>query len=106
MAKKKAVKRVSKLASALDQLKTLRAGVESYFSRLRYRQPDPFQITLQAKTQDGKDGIFNVPSLIAAVLTGQGLGKEVRLVAEPNEKGGTLRVQFYKPVSKNGLDLL
>ncbi len=102
MAKKKVV-RVSKLASALEQLKALRVAIETYVSRLRYRQADLFQITLQAKTQDGKEGMFNVASLLASVLTAQGLGKEVRLVAEANPQGGTLYVRFYSPVSTDSL---
>lgn len=107
MAKKKeTIKKLTKLELAEGQLSELRASVRKYVAENKYRTARGFQIELQAKTQDGKDGLFNVPSLIASVLTAQGLGQEVRLVAEGNAKGGTLYVRFYDKVPTTGLEYL
>ena len=93
-----------------QQLETLKATVSEYFKQLRYREPEQHQIALQATVAqpDGtkRDGVFNVASLIAAVLTAQGLGNEVRLEAEQTSQGGTLYVRFYKPVRVAGQELL
>ena len=96
-----------KKATVKEQLAALKTRVSEYFSARRWRTHDNFQITLPAKAEDGKtDKLFNVPSLMAAVLTAQGLGKEVRLVAEPATDGGRLYVRFYSPVPTAGLDNL
>ena len=87
-----------------DRLLSLQVAISNYFRALLYQRPDGFQITLHAKTQDGKDGVFNVSSLLSSVLTAQGLGKQVRLEAETDSKGGTLYIRFYSPVPKTGLE--
>ena len=114
--KSKAVKIVQakpqkpKKPTVKQKLETLKATVYEYFKQLRYRQPEQHQIALQATVAqpDGtkRDGVFNVASLIAAVLTAQGLGNEVRLEAEQTSQGGTLYVRFYKPVRVAGQELL
>ena len=106
MAKKaKKVVRISKLARVTEELEQLRDQVRQYFIAVRAQYPESFSITLPAKTDD-KDTMIRVSSLMSSVLTGAGLGMEVRLVAEPTPTGGTLYVRFYKPVPKNGLDQL
>jgi hypothetical protein len=87
-----------------EKLTDLQMRVQEYFNAVRWRKPDSFQIEMHSQTQDGKPGTFNVASLIASVLTAQGLGKEVRLEAIADAKGGTLYVRMYSPVPKNGLD--
>jgi hypothetical protein len=93
-----------------EQLATLAATIREYFKQVRYRKPEDHQIKLQAVVVQGdgtkRDGVFNVASLIAAVLTAQGLGKEVRLEAEQTPQGGTLYVRFYSPVRVDGIDML
>lgn len=93
-----------------QKYETLRTTIREYFNQVRYRRPEDHQIKLQAVVVNGdgtkRDGIFNVASLIAAVLTAQGLGKEVRLEAEQTPQGGTLYVRFYSPVHVDGVDML
>jgi len=110
--KKKAVKKATKttkLALTQTTLAELREKIAEYFSAVRYRTADSFQITLQATVTNAEgvkqDGKFNVPSLLASVLTAQGLGKEVKLEAVPNAQGGMLYVRFYSPVPTNGLPI-
>ena len=106
MAKKaKKVVRISKLARVTAELEQLKKQVAEYFGKVRWQRPEAFSITLPAKTDD-KDTMIRVSSLMSSVLTGAGLGMEVRLVAEPAPTGGALYVRFYKPVPKNGLDTL
>jgi hypothetical protein len=81
-----------------ERLETIRAKVDVYLTALNYRRADNFTITLKPLV-DGKEGTFKISSLLSAVLTAQGLGKEVRLEAEPAADGGTLYVRFYNPVS-------
>jgi hypothetical protein len=114
MAKKKVVvvkkTRISKLAVVTEQLATLRATIQEYFRKLRFRSAEPHQYAMNATVVgiDGvkRDGQFNVASLIATVMTARGLGKEVRLEAEQNAQGGTLYVRFYSPVNVDGVDML
>ena len=107
-AKKKTVAkkiRVSKLASVTQQLTELQTAIRQYFTDLSYQQPSSFEISLPAKTDD-KDTMIRISSLMSSVMTGAGLGKEVRLIAEPAPTGGRLVVRFFSPVPKNGLDLI
>lgn len=95
-----------KKPTVTEQLQELQGRVSNYINTIQYRQnyrSDRFQISLPAKNKDGKDMLFNVPSLLASVLTAQNLGKEVRLEAAGAEDGGTLYVRFYDPVSTTGL---
>lgn len=91
--------RVSQLEIVTTAYSELRAAVQTYFNALKYRRPEAFSITLSAKTDD-KDTMIRVSSLMSSVLTGAGLGKEVRLVAMPAADGGSLSVQFFTPVAK------
>jgi hypothetical protein len=104
MAKKKVVvvkkTRISKLAVMAAELAEIKVAVNNYFASVRYQQPEDFKFDLAAKTTDGKDAAFNVPSLLASVLTAQGLGKEARLIAAPDPKGGMLQIRFYTPVAR------
>lgn len=100
---KKAVtpKRTSKLETVTKQLETLRTTMAEYFQRVKYRQPE-YSIKLPAKiaveNNVPKDHAANVPSLIAAVITAQGLGKEVRVKAVQDPTGGALVLEFYSPI--------
>ena len=102
-AKKLAVPPKPKKATVSQQLSDLKQRVSDYFYALLFQRPDNFQITYSSVI-DGKEGIAKVSSLLTAVLTAQGLGKEVRLEAIPGDKTGTLFVRMYTPVPKNGLD--
>jgi ABC-type proline/glycine betaine transport system permease subunit len=46
--------------------------------------------------------MVNVPSLIASVITAQGLGKEVRVSAVQDPTGGALVFNFYSPINIDG----
>jgi hypothetical protein len=92
--------RISKLAVMAAELAEIKAAVNSYFARVRYQQPEDFKFDLAVKTADGKDGVFKTASLLASVLTAQGLGKEARLIAAPNPEGGMLQIRFYTPVAR------
>ena len=74
-------------------------------NRLRYRQPE-YSIKLPAKVavenNVPKDHAVNVPSLIASVITAQGLGKEIRVKAVQDPTGGALVLEFYSPVNIDG----
>ena len=93
-----------------EQLGTLKATIREYFSHLRFRTPE-YSIKLPA-TVPGEGGVqkvhmANVPSLIASVITAQGLGKEVRVKAVQDPTGGALVLEFYSPVNIDGkADLL
>lgn len=81
---------------------TLRATIREYFSQLRYRQPE-YSIKLAASVA-GEGGaqkvhMVNVPSLIASVVTAQGLGKEIKIKAVQDPTGGALIIEFYAPVT-------
>jgi hypothetical protein len=95
-----------KKATVKEQLATLKATIRDYFDRLRYRQPE-YTIKLPAKIT-GENGVqkehaANVPSLIASVITAQGLGKEVRLKAVQDPTGGALVIEFFSPLTlRNG----
>lgn len=89
--------------TAKQKLISLQAEIDNFLSNLRHRNRDNFQIAMKVKDKDGKDCAFNVPSLLASVLTAQNFGKEVRLEAAPAPDGGTLYVRFYDPVSTAGL---
>lgn len=93
-----------------EQLETLKATIREYFSHLRYRTPE-YSIKLPA-TVPGEGGVqkthmANVPSLIASVITAQGLGKEIRVRAVQDSTGGALEFVFYSPVNIDGkVDLM
>lgn len=91
--------RTSKLATTTAKFAELANAVLVYFRARQNQKPEAFQITLAAKTGD-KDTMIRVGSLMSAVLTASGLGKEARLIAEPAPDGGTLYVRFYTPVPK------
>jgi len=87
--------------TTLSQLKAVQANyaelvvrVQNYIRVVRNQVPDNFRMDMSVKTAEGKDGFINVASLLASVLTANGLGKQVRLVANPDPKGGTLCVRF------------
>lgn len=102
-AKKLAVPPKPKKLTVSEQLAALKTRVCNYFVAVRSQRPDHFGLVLQSVV-DGKEGTFKVSSLLASVITAQGLGKEVRLEAVPGDKSGTLYVRMYTPVPKNGLD--
>jgi hypothetical protein len=81
-----------------ERLEAIHARIDVYLTAVNYRQRDDFSITMKPLV-DGKEGMFKVSSLLASVLTAQGLGKEIRLEAQPGADGGTLYVRFYNPVS-------
>ena len=93
-----------------EQLGTLKATIREYFSHLRYRTPE-YSIKLPA-TVPGEGGVqkvhmANVPSLIASVITAQGLNKEIRVRAVQDSTGGALEFLFFTPVNIDGkADLL
>ena len=90
-----------------EQLATLKATISAYFERIKYRQPE-YSIKLPAKVavenNVPKDHAVNVPSLIASVVTAQGLGKEIRVKAVQDPTGGALIIEFYTPIQieRNG----
>ena len=88
-----------------EQLETLKATIREYFQHLRYRQPE-YTIRLTAKVavenSVPKDHAVNVPSLIASIVTAQGLGKEIRVKAVQDPTGGALVLEFYSPVNIDG----
>ena len=92
--------RTSKLAAVTATFNELKSAVREYFMARANQRPDDFKFDLATTTAEGKEHLFKVSSLLAAVLTAQGLGKEVRLIAFPNEKGGSLSVRFFSPVPK------
>lgn len=101
---------VPKKPAVKEQLETLKTAIREYFSHLRYRSPE-YTIKLPAKiaveNNVPKDHAVNVPSLIASIVTAQGLGKEVRVKAIQDPTGGTLVLEFYSPVNIDGkADLL
>lgn len=102
---------VPKKPTIKEQLETLKATIREYFNQLRYRQPE-YTIKLPAKivveNNVPKDHAVNVPSLIASVVTAQGLGKEIRVKAVQDPTGGALIIEFYTPVQveRNGPLLL
>jgi hypothetical protein len=109
MAKKagitQSVKTLNKKPTVSEQLATLKATISEYFSHLKYRSPE-YSIKLAASIA-GENGaqkvhMANVPSLIAAVITAQGLGKEVRVRAVQDPTGGALEFLFYSPVNIDG----
>jgi hypothetical protein len=91
----------TKKPTVKQQLATLKATIREYFDRIRYRQPE-YTIKLPAKiaveNNVPKDHAVNVPSLIASVVTAQGLGKEIRVKAVQDPTGGALIIEFYTPV--------
>ena len=95
----------AKKPTVTEQLITLKTAVREYFNRLRYRQPE-YSIKLPAKVavenNVPKDHAVNVPSLIASVITAQGLGKEIRVKAVQDPTGGALVLEFYSPVNIDG----
>jgi len=97
-------------ATIIEKYETLKATVREYFSHLRYRTPE-YSIKLPA-TVPGEGGVqkthmANVPSLIASVITAQGLNKEIRVRAVQDSTGGALEFVFYTPVNIDGkADLL
>lgn len=96
---------VTKKPTVKEQLETLKATIREYFSHLRYRTPE-YTIKLPAKVavenNVPKDHAVNVPSLIASIVTAQGLGKEVRVKAVQDPTGGALVLEFYSPVNIDG----
>lgn len=88
-----------------EKLATLSATIRDYFSEVRYRQAE-YTIKLPAKVtgENGvqKDHAVNVPSLIASVVTAQGLGKEIRMKAVQDPTGGALIIEFYSPITLGG----
>jgi hypothetical protein len=113
--RKKAVKAPTavkpKKPTLAERYAVLKATISKYFELVHYRRPDGHQIVLSATvtTPEGskRDGVMNIPSLLAAVLTAQGLGKEVRLEGVQDGQGGTLYVRFYSPIRMpDGADLL
>ena len=87
-----------------EQLETLKATIREYFSHLRYRTPE-YSIKLPATVPgecECEDCMANVPSLIASVITAQGLGKEVRVKAVQDPTGGALVLEFYSPINIDG----
>jgi hypothetical protein len=96
---------IVKKPTVSEQLATLKATIREYFDRVRYRSAE-YQIKLPAKIA-GENGVqrehmVNVPSLIASVITAQGLGKEVRVSAVQDPTGGALVFNFYSPVNIDG----
>ena len=97
-------------ATVIEKYETLKATVREYFSHLRYRTPE-YSIKLPA-TVPGEGGVqkthmANVPSLIASVITAQGLNKEIRVRAVQDSTGGALEFLFFTPVNIDGrADLL
>jgi ABC-type proline/glycine betaine transport system permease subunit len=92
-------------ADVIQKFETLKATVREYFSHIRYRSPE-YSIKLAA-TIAGENGaqkvhMANVSSLIASVVTAQGLGKEVRVKAIQDPTGGALVLDFYSPVNIDG----
>ena len=88
-----------------EQLATLKATIREYFDHVRYRSPE-YSIKLAASIA-GEGGVqkvhmANVPSLIASVITAQGLGKEVRVSAMQDPTGGALVFNFYSPINIDG----
>jgi hypothetical protein len=101
----------AKKPTLMERYTILKATISKYFELVRYRRPDQHQIILSATvtTPEGikRDGVINIPSLLAAVLTAQGLGKEVRLEGVQDGQGGILYVRFYSPIRMpDGADLL
>jgi len=104
MAKKTGITRSvkAKKPTAKEQLATLKATISEYFTHLKYRSSE-YQIKLPAKIT-GENGVqrehmVNVPSLIASIITAQGLGKEVRVNAVQDPTGGALLLEFYSPIN-------
>jgi hypothetical protein len=96
---------IVKKPTVSEQLATLKATIREYFQHLKYRSPE-YSIKLPA-TIAGENGaqkvhMANVPSLIASVITAQGLGKEVRVRAIQDPTGGALEFLFYSPVNIDG----
>ena len=97
-------------ATVIKKYETLKATVREYFSHLWYRTPE-YSIKLPA-TVPGEGGVqkthmANVPSLIASVITAQGLNKEIRVRAVQDSTGGALEFVVYTPVNIDGkADLL
>lgn len=107
--KKKAVRKprittLSQLKAAQAEYAGLVESVQIFIRSVRNEQPDSFRMDLAVKTAEGKDHLFNVSSLLASVLTANGLGKQVRLVANPDPKGGTLGIRFFDAVSVKTLE--
>ena len=101
---------VPKKPTVKEQLETLKATIREYFSHIKWRTPE-YTIKLPAKVavenNVPKDHAVNVPSLIASIVTAQGLGKEVRVKAVQDPTGGALVLEFYSPVNIDGkADLL
>ena len=90
--------RVSKLAAIQTQYNLLKEGVRQYVTAIRYQAADKFKITLPAKTGD-KDTMIRVSSLMSAVITAKGLGKEVRVNVQQADDGGTMLIEFYTPAA-------
>ena len=96
---------VPKKPTVKEQLETLKATIREYFQHLKYRSPE-YSIKLPA-TVPGEGGVqkthmANVPSLIASVITAQGLNKEIRVRAVQDSTGGALEFVFYTPVNIDG----
>jgi sensor domain CHASE-containing protein len=116
MARKQALKKSTKaptgpIASALkkpsvkEQLATLKATISEYFNHLKYRAPEySIRLTASIAGENGaqKVRMVNVPSLIASVITAQGLNKEIRVHAVQDQTGGALEFLFYSPVNIDG----
>ena len=94
-----------------QQLETLRATMREYFQQIKYRQAE-YSIKLPAKVavenNVPREHMVNVPSLIASVITAQGLGKEVRVRAVQDPTGGALLIEFFSPIriERQGPNLL
>ena len=107
MAKKTGITRSvkAKKPTVKEQLATLKATISAYFTHLKYRSPE-YSIKLPAKIA-GENGVqrdhaANVSSLIASVITAQGLNKEVRVQAVQGPTGGALEFLFFTPVNLDG----
>lgn len=85
-----------------EKLATLSATIQAYFSELRYRRPEytlQFEAILTGENGAKREHMVNVPTLIASIVTAQGLGKEIRVRANTNRDGGTMFIDFYSPVT-------